>query len=196
MRKKRKSRHWLHAALLVCILFAVWQVWRSDAVQMRFVYLWPYQEEIIEYSRKNKLDPFLVAAVVKNESRFRIEAKSKPGAMGLMQIMPETGEWIAREMGFSDFSTERLLEAETNIRMGCWYLSELEHEFGTNRVLMLSAYNAGRGVTRRWMEDFRWSPDFGNIEAIPYSDTREYVKNVLYDRGQYYKLYKNRLVEY
>jgi len=163
---------------------------------MRFVYLWPYQEEIIEYSKKNKLDPFLVAAVIKNESGFRIDAKSKPGAVGLMQIMPETGKWIAGEMGIQNFQIDKLAEAETNIRMGCWYLSELEYEFGHNRVLMLTAYNAGRGNTRNWMEEFNWDTEFGAIEAIPYVDTREYVRKVLYDRGQYYKLYKNRIDNY
>ena len=196
MRRKKKSRRWFYWALFVCLVFAAWQIWRSDEVQMRFVYLWPYQEEIIEYSKKNNLDPFLVAAVIKNESGFRIEAKSKPGAVGLMQIMPDTGKWIANEMGIQNFQMAKLAEAETNIRMGCWYLSELEYEFGHNRVLMLTAYNAGRGNTRNWMEEFNWDADFGSIEAIPYVDTREYVRKVLYDRGQYYKLYKNRINDY
>ena len=196
MRRKKKSRRWFYWALFVCLVFAAWQIWRSDEVQMRFVYLWPYQEEIIEYSKKNKLDPFLVAAVIKNESGFRIDAKSKPGAVGLMQIMPKTGEWIAGEMGMQNFEMAKLAEAETNIRMGCWYLSELEYEFGHNRVLMLTAYNAGRGNTRNWMEEYNWDTDFGAIEAIPYVDTREYVRKVLYDRGQYYKLYKNRIDNY
>ena len=196
MRRKKKSRRCFYWALFVCLVFAAWQIWRSDEVQMRFVYLWPYQEEIIEYSKKNNLDPFLVAAVIKNESGFRIEAKSKPGAVGLMQIMPDTGKWIANEMGIQNFQMAKLAEAETNIRMGCWYLSELEYEFGHNRVLMLTAYNAGRGNTRNWMEEFNWDADFGSIEAIPYVDTREYVRKVLYDRGQYYKLYKNRIDNY
>ena len=196
MRRKKKSRRWVYWSLFVCLVFAAWQIWRSDEVQMRFVYLWPYQEEILEYSKKNNLDPFLVAAVIKNESGFRIEAKSKPGAVGLMQIMPDTGKWIANEMGIQNFQMAKLAEAETNIRMGCWYLSELEYEFGHNRVLMLTAYNAGRGNTRNWMEEFNWDADFGSIEAIPYVDTREYVRKVLYDRGQYYKLYKNRIDNY
>ena len=196
MRRKKKSRRWFYWTLFVCLVFAAWQIWRSDEVQMRFVYLWPYQEEIIEYSKKNNLDPFLVAAVIKNESGFRIEAKSKPGAVGLMQIMPDTGKWIANEMGIQNFQMAKLAEAETNIRMGCWYLSELEYEFGHNRVLMLTAYNAGRGNTRNWMEEYNWDNDFGSIDAIPYVDTREYVRKVLHDRGQYYKLYKNRIDNY
>ena len=196
MRRKKQGRLWFYWVIFVCLVFAAWQVWRSDEVQMRFVYLWPYQEEIMEYSRKNKLDPFLVAAVIKNESGFRINAKSKPGAVGLMQIMPQTGAWIAEEMGMQDFEMEKLAEPETNIRMGCWYLSELEYEFNHNRVLMLTAYNAGRGNTKKWAEEFEWDADFGKIEEIPYVDTREYVRKVLHDRGEYYKLYKNRLPNY
>ena len=196
MRKKQKSKYKLYFSLVICLLFVSWQIWHSDEVQMRFVYLWPYQEEIMEYTDRNKIDPFLVAAVIKNESNFARGAKSKPGAIGLMQIMPETGEWIAKEMGITNFTVEDLENSDTNIRMGCWYLSELEYEFGKNRVLVLGAYNAGRGNMKTWMEDKGWNYSFNDIDSIPYADTREYVKNVLYDRAQYYKLYKNRLPKY
>ncbi|HIU64327.1 MAG TPA: lytic transglycosylase domain-containing protein [Candidatus Avacidaminococcus intestinavium] len=196
MRKKQKSRYKFYVSLAICLLFVGWQLWHSDEVQMRFVYLWPYQEEIIEYANRNQLDPFLVAAVIKNESDFKKGAKSKPGAVGLMQIMPETGEWIAKEMGIGDFVLGDLENSDTNIRMGCWYLSELEYEFGRNRVLILSAYNAGRGNTKNWMKEKGWDDSFNDIDAIPFADTREYVRSVLYDRAQYYKLYKNRLPKY
>ena len=63
-------------------------------MQMRFVYMWDYQQDIVTYSKKNNVDPFLVAAIIKNESNFKHDAVSKVGAVGLMQIMPETGRWI------------------------------------------------------------------------------------------------------
>lgn len=96
-------------------------------------------------------------------------------------------------MGIKNFDPQDLYRTDANIRLGCWYLGELEYEFQRNWVLMMIAYNAGRGNTKAWMQENNWDYDFNKIEDIPYSDTREYVKKVLYDRDEYYKLYKNRL---
>lgn len=163
----------------------------SDYVQMHFVYMWPYQNTILEYSEKNQIDPFLVAAVMKNESKFNPGAVSPVGAVGLMQIMPDTGRWIAGEMGLKDYKTEKLFIPETNIRMGCWYLSELKQEFKGNLILIMMAYNAGRGNTKKWMKNNAWDYNFGNIAAVPYLDTRSYVEAVMRDREAYYRLYRN-----
>lgn len=196
-KKKNNSRKiWFVLILLCAVSLLGWKIWTSDEVQMRFVYMWPYQGEILEYSGKNKIDPFLVAAVIKNESNFDRKAASKAGAIGLMQIMPDTGEWIAEQMGIKNFDPQDLYRTDANIRLGCWYLGELEYEFQRNWVLMMIAYNAGRGNTKAWMQENNWDYDFNKIEDIPYSDTREYVKKVLYDRDEYYKLYKNRLKKY
>lgn len=200
--RKRRSRRdgaawWLHwkLSLLVAalVVFLGWMAWRSDYVQMRFVYLWPYQQEIVTYSHKNNVDPFLTAAVIKNESGFKPGAVSRAGAIGLMQIMPDTGQWIAEQMGLKNYSLASLYQPETNIRMGCWYLSELHHEFKGNMVLLLIAYNAGRGNTKVWMKANDWDYDYGNVTAIPYAESREYVAKVLHDRDEYYRLYKNKI---
>lgn len=196
-KKKNNSRKiWFVLILLCAVSLLGWKIWTSDEVQMRFVYMWPYQGEILEYSGKNKIDHFLVAAVIKNESNFDRKAVSKVGAIGLMQIMPDTGAWIAEQMGIKNFDPQDLYRTDANIRLGCWYLGELEYEFQRNWVLMMIAYNAGRGNTKAWMQENNWDYDFNRIEDIPYSDTREYVKKVLYDRDEYYKLYKNRLKKY
>ena len=162
--KKASSRRmWLYVLLLLVVLsLAGWRLWRSDAVQMRFVYMWPYQNEIVTYARRNKIDPFLVAAVIKNESEFRPGAVSPVGAVGMMQIMPETGEWIAGQMGLADYSVDSLYNPGINIRMGCWYLSELKFEFRDNLLLMMMAYNAGRGNTHGWMNANAWDYIRGN----------------------------------
>lgn len=185
--------------LLLCLLsillmiFSAWKVWNSDAVQMRFIYMWDYQQDIIEYSKKNNIDPFLIAAIIKNESNFNHRAVSSAGAVGLMQIMPETGAWIAKQMGLKEYQDSDLYTTKTNIRMGCWYVGELDHEFRHNLALVMIAYNAGRGKTREWMQQNNWDYDFNDLKAIPYADTREYVIKVLYDRDKYYLLYKDKL---
>lgn len=197
-RKQRKTgvRLWLALVLAIILLcLGGWKIWQSDAVQMRFVYMWDYQQDIITYSKKNHVDPFLVAAIIKNESGFDNKAVSHVGAVGLMQIMPETGRWIAEQMGLIEYKDENLYQARTNIRMGCWYLGELEYEFKHNLALMLIAYNAGRGQTHEWMEKFSWNDNFNDLNAIPFPDTREYVIRVLQDRDKYYLLYCDKVVQ-
>lgn len=194
--KKRggKPYRWFIALLLAvtCAFFAC-RLWNSDAVQMRFVYMWDYQQDIITYSQKNQVDPFLIAAIIKNESGFSHKAVSKVGAIGLMQIMPQTGRWIAEQMGLKDYKDEELYQARTNIRMGCWYIGELDHEFNRNLALVMIAYNAGRGQTKEWMSQYGWDTNFNDLKAIPFPDTREYVTRVLRDRDKYYLLYRDRL---
>ncbi|WP_418852720.1 lytic transglycosylase domain-containing protein [Phascolarctobacterium succinatutens] len=205
MKGKRKARSrrtkthgrlysWL---LLLGVLFVIgfggWKIWSSDTVQMRFVYMWDYQQDIVTYSKKNNVDPFLVAAIIKNESNFKHDAVSKVGAVGLMQIMPETGRWIAEQMGLENYQDSDLYQTRKNIRMGCWYVGELEHEFQHNLVLLMVAYNAGRGQTHEWMQENGWDYNFNDIKSIPYSDTREYVAKVMQDRDKYYLLYKDKI---
>ncbi len=177
----------------ILLFFAGWQLWHSDAVQMRFIYMWPWQQEILRYSGKNRVDPFLIAAIIKNESNFNQSAVSEAGAVGLMQIMPETGRWIAAQMGLTDYRDEDLYKTGTNISMGCWYVSELEREFQRNLALLMIAYNAGRGQAREWMRQNGWDYDFNDAASIPYADTREYVVNVLRDRDRYYLLYRDKV---
>ena len=179
--------------VLTAVTFIGWKIWNSDTVQMRFVYMWDYQQDIITYSEKNNVDPFLIAAIIKNESNFKHKAVSGVGAVGLMQIMPETGRWIAEQMGLENYHDDDLYLTKTNIRMGCWYIGELDHEFKHNLALVMIAYNAGRGQTRQWMEKNGWDYSFNDVKAIPYPDTREYVIKVLHDRDKYYLLYKNKL---
>ena len=179
--------------MLAGTCFAGWKIWNSDTVQMRFVYMWEHQQDIITYSQKNKVDPFLIAAIIKNESNFNHKAVSKVGAVGLMQIMPETGRWIAEQMGLDNYQDTDLYQTRTNIRMGCWYLGELDHEFKHNLALVMTAYNAGRGQTHEWMQQYGWDDNFNDLKAIPFPDTREYVQKVLQDRDKYYLLYRDKV---
>lgn len=198
-RKKRRNTALkkylaLFAAVIVILLgFGSWKLWNSDFVQMRFVYMWPYQQDILEYSSKNKIDPFLIAAIIKNESGFDHKAVSDAGAVGLMQIMPDTGRWIAEQMGIEGYTDDALYLSRTNIRMGCWYIGELEHEFKENLALIMIAYNAGRGQTKVWMQENNWDYNFNKTEEIPFADTREYVSKVLHDRDKYYLYYKDKI---
>lgn len=193
-RRRRKSNFgclFYFLLILLALGYGCFAIWESDYIQKKFVYTWPYSKEVHQYSAVQKIDPFLVVAVMKNESGFNPEAKSKTGALGLMQIMPETGAWIARTTDFPNFKDRLLLLPELNIKFGCWYLGELEHEFKGNKVLLLAAYNAGRGTVKEWMKENKWDYEFNDISKIPFDDTRKYVEKVLRDRDKYRSLYKN-----
>lgn len=185
--------------MVILVLFTLgysgWHIWNSDYIQTRYVYMWDYQQDIVTYSRKNQVDPFLVAAIIKNESGFKPNVVSSVGAIGLMQIMPDSGYWIAKQMGLQDYRSADLYKAKQNIRMGCWYLGELLYEFQGNEALALMAYNAGRGKTKQWMEEQGWNYEFYDIKSIPYPESRAYVIKVLYDKRRYKDLYNKEVDE-
>ena len=163
------------------------------AVQKKFLYPFPYRSTVENYSSRWKVDKFLAIAVMKVESNFSEEAHSCSGAIGLMQIMPETAAWIAYQLGETPEEVaddiENLHDPEKNIRYGTWYLAELKDEFKGNDVLALAAYNAGRGNVHEWIEKNNWSENFSDADKIPYPETRDYVKRVLHCREKYFELY-------
>ena len=176
-------------AVLVVLYFAM----SVPTFQKKFLYPFPYRTTIENYSARWKVDKFLAIAVMKVESNFSEVAHSQSGAVGLMQIMPETAAWIAYQLGEKPEEIandiKNLRDPETNIRYGTWYLAELEYEFKGNDVLALAAYNAGRGNVREWMAENNWSENFSDADKIPYAETRDYVKRVLHCREKYAKLY-------
>ncbi len=180
--------------LIICAaMLAMYFFTSVPAVQKKFLYPFPYRTTVENYSARWKVDKFLAIAVMKVESNFSEAAHSQSGAVGLMQIMPETAAWIAYSLGEDSdeiaADIKNLRDPDTNIRYGTWYLAELEDEFHGNDVLALAAYNAGRGNVREWMEQNHWSENFSDVDKIPYAETRDYVKRVLHCREKYSELY-------
>lgn len=164
-------------------------VYTTDWFQKKYIYPFPYQETVYHYALERDLDPFLIAGVMRTESKFNAQAVSPKGALGLMQMMPETAKWVADQMEISDFEISQLNMPEQNISMGTWYLSSLRKEFKGNEVLMLAAYNGGRGNVRQWMQQYGWTMSFHDIEKIPFKETKNYVERVLYSKNRYRELY-------
>ena len=180
-------------SLGLCVLLAVFLaffVLQREDVQKKYIYPYSYREYIDSCSREYDVDPYLVAAVIKTESKFKYNATSNYGAIGLMQLMPETAIWISGQLDDTGFYLDQLKEPQCNIRYGTWYLASLQEEFQGNEVLMLAAYNAGRGNVLSWMKQYGWDYSFNNPEEIPYRETQEYVKSVLGNRNKYQKLYE------
>jgi len=174
--------------LILIIVLALASVILHSAVFWKMLYPLPYRDSIFKYSRQFKLDPYLVAAVIRVESKFNPYAKSARGALGLMQLMPGTARWVAGNLKV-DFKEEQLFDPQYNIMIGCWYLSNLESEFGGNLLLILAAYNGGRGNVRRWIKNRQWGGNLQTVDQIPFPETREFVKKVLRDYERYKLIY-------
>ena len=151
-----------------------------------FIFPIEYENYILEYSAKYNVDPYLVTAVISNESKFNERALSSKGAYGLMQIMPDTGEWISKYVGIKTFSYDILYNPEVNIKMGCWYINNLSKEFNGELDLVLAAYNGGRGNVNKWLANIEYSKDGKKLDKIPFKETDNYIKKVKLS----YKIYK------
>ena len=129
-----------------------------------------YASIIDRYASEFGVDETEIFAIIETESKFNKDAKSSAGAIGLMQIMPDTGRWIATTLGI-EFEINELFDPNVNVRFGAFYLSYLHGKFSEDWVVYAS-YNAGEGVVSRWVEE--------NIkkDEIPYAETKNYVQKV------------------
>lgn len=170
-----------------------WEIYRGEGVWnrrlLRIIYPFPYQHIIMAEARERGIDPFLVAGLIRQESMFNATIKSPVGAVGLMQIMPTTGEYLARTAGLSAFSTALLERPEINLHLGVAYVAELMGRFGKRLTSVLAAYNAGPHRVARWSAFPEYIDEELFAERIPYSETREYVKIVQQNALLYEALY-------
>lgn len=160
----------------VCLTFVI-----VVSVIFNFV-LYPKKHAnfVYKYSEEFNIEPALVFAIIKAESDFDKNAKSKAGALGLMQILPTTAKWIAEEFE-ENYLEESLFDEETNIRYGCFYLNYLFSKF-SDKWAVVCAYNAGETVVRNWI-----SEDKLDISKVSYAETKKYLLNV----KKFYTVYVN-----
>lgn len=145
-----------------------------------------YKELVEDAANELRIDPFLIYAVMMQESEFDGKTVSGAGAVGLLQIMPGTGEMIARKLSHQPFKEDKLFEPAINISFGAWYLKTLIARFKGNLPLALAAYNAGPNAVDEWLKKWgRFDAD-EFVENIPYQETRKYVEKVM----GYYEAYK------
>jgi soluble lytic murein transglycosylase len=150
-------------------------------------------EDIIRQQASDKgIDPTLIAAVIYEESRFR-DQTSHAGARGLMQITPDTADFIARRSGGVLFEHSDLATPQVNIAYGAWYLRYLIDHYEGNETLAIAAYNAGLANVDSWVERAGGPQQFDSARHIPFPETRAYVENVEERRGQYRDHYGDAL---
>ena len=147
----------------------------------------PFRNEVVAQAREIGLDPAYVYGLIRQESRFVMDARSSVGASGLMQVMPATAKWTAKKSGMSDFSVAQLHDRDVNLRIGTRYLKLVLDDFEGSMAMAAAAYNAGPGRPRRWrdgpsLDAAVWA------ENIPFNETRDYVKRVLSNTTIYAQL--------
>jgi len=144
----------------------------------------PFHDTVLRKSQEIGLDPAYVYGLIRQESRFIMDARSGVGASGLMQVMPATARWTARKIGMTGFTADQINDRETNITIGTAYLKLALDDFDGSMALAAAAYNAGPGRPRNWrngpvIDAAIWA------ENVPFSETRDYVKKVLANTTNY-----------
>lgn len=183
----------MQVTLLIVLTFLVFGsviLYFNLDVIWKMLYPLKYEDLVFKYADTFDNDPYLVTAIMYRESRFNPNALSPKGAMGLMQIMPDTAEWIAESLNMEKFVATDLYKPEVNIYLANWYLANLSQQFNGNLILMLAAYNGGRGNVQKWLTERNWSGDVNDIDQIPFPETQKFVRNVLTLYQRYLQLYE------
>jgi len=149
----------------------------------------PWWSAVKRYAEENQLDPYLVAALIRQESEFNPAAVSRADAIGLMQLLPITGRRMAQELRVRRYSVGMLAEPGVNVQLGTHYFRQLLQKFDGNVESALAAYNAGADRVEEWRStgNFREPAEF--VESIPFTETREYVQAIMRNMGIYHRLY-------
>lgn len=171
-------------ALLAGVAAAAVYVRESEpAWYARAVYPLRYEQIVRGHARNYRLDPALLAAVIYQESKFRADARSSSGAVGLMQLLPGTAVGIAQRTGGSRFRPADLLDPEINVRYGSWYLRHLLDKY-RDEPTALAAYNAGQANVDHWRSEGR---------GIAFAETRHYVERIAVLKDVYRRAYASEL---
>ena len=173
---------WYKAAIQSMIEAGAWN-------HLDFRFPLAYQDNFIAHARRANIPVQWSLAIARQESAFMPDARSSAGALGVMQLMPATAQLVAKRIGVTLKESKRLTETDLNIRLGTHYLGQMLRRFQNNRILASAAYNAGPGRVQRWLDP---SVPFDVwIEVIPFSETRNYVQNVL----MFSSIYSRRMDE-
>lgn len=150
------------------------------------LYPFPYADLIQKASQEQQMNPLLVTGLMRQESRFMPTIRSAVGAVGLMQVMPETASWAAQSMGIKNHNLEN---PEDNIKIGTWYLDFTHGQYKNNSMLAVASYNAGPSNVAAWIEEFGFDDPDEFADKIPFPETEGYVKHVFENYWNYLRLY-------
>ena len=169
-----------------------WQTLRQTSQYWQALFPLPFGNSIVQWSQQRQINPMLVAGLIRQESRFEPEIRSSAGALGLMQVMPGTGQWIAQKTKQPNYS---LTNPEDNINFGTFYLDYTHRRYNDNSMLAVASYNAGPNNVAKWVSKYGLSdPDFF-VEQIPFRETRGYVESVFENYWNYLLIYNPEMAQ-
>ena len=149
-------------------------------------YIMPFKVEVLAAAKKESLDPAWVYGLIRQESRFLMDARSHVGASGLMQLMPATARWVAKRLGTQGFDPSQLGDIDINTQFGTYYLKTVMDGLDGSALLASAAYNAGPNRPRNWRSTLPAKIEGAAFaETIPFTETRDYVKKVLLNAAWY-----------
>ena len=163
-----------------------WKALRETQAYWYGLFPFPYEEHIIQYALQEKINPLLTISVMRKESTFNPEIDSIVGAVGLMQIVPPTADWVAQQIDLPDYS---LTDPEDNIRIGTWYLSHNHRRYEDSSLYAVASYNAGTGNVSSWLNQYNTQDPDRFVEQIPFPETKDYVEGVFGNYWNYLRLY-------
>ena len=173
-------------SIILLIIMSI-TIFNSNKI-LKIIYKKDYSEYVEKYAKENNIDPLIIYSIIKAESNFEKNAVSNKGATGLMQLLDETANEVARNEALEYNSAETLYNPEKNIRLGVKYYATLNDELG-NYIIALAAYNAGIGTVNNWIKQGIIKKDGSDIENIPYKETNMYVRKILNNYNMYKKIY-------
>ena len=201
MRNSRRMERALNASIVLVflVMFALLALTVVAVIEYfpmlfdevdKVAYPLKYTEEISAAAEEFSVPEEVICAVIYAESNFDKDARSPVGAIGLMQIMPKTFEWLTGDEHLGEHLNKRMLfDPETNIKYGTYYLSYLYKKFDRNTNTVLAAYNGGEGNVAKWLKDPAYSDDGKNLKDIPFKETKNYVSKVNNEIQAYKDLY-------
>lgn len=169
-----------------------YQQLKQQASYWQALYPFPYMDVIETHAEQTRLNPLLVTALIRQESRFMPGIKSPAGAVGLMQVMPDTAMMVANNIKLKQYQLE---DPEDNVKLGTWYLDYTHKEYSNNSMLAVASYNAGPGAVGDWLAKQGMTDADEFVEAIPYDETRDYVKSVFGNYWNYLRLYNPAIAQ-
>ncbi len=187
MRKRRRGCFGCLGQICLLILLAAgaFLVWENRARLAEPLFPTKYLDRVEAACGEYDLDPWLIMAVIREESHFSHDAVSDAGAYGLMQLLPETAEWAARKSGLELDPDQALTDPETNIRLGVWYIHWLRDHYDGDLYAAVAAYNAGLTNVDQWLAEGDWDGSLEQREDIPFPETARYLGAV----WRSYKIY-------
>lgn len=193
---KKKNNFWTGIKNLILIIACFWvlSVFYKGFLNVEDVYKlrYPteYEEFVLKYSNMYDVDEYLVYSIIRSESNYTKDAVSKKGAIGLMQIMPDTGMWVAEKLEIENFTSEDLFDTEKNIMIGVWYFKYLLDKFNGEVSLAVTAYNAGPTNVNKWLSQKEYSDNGQQLNVIPFEETRKYEQKVMNTYAMYKRIYQ------